>query len=284
MSAPPAISVVVPVYRHWALIPGLLDALALQNPPAGFEILLVDNAPDEARPHLALPENARILPCAAPGAYAARNAGAAAAQGALLAFTDADCRPDPGWLAALAAAHDPGALLAGPIDVAAGAAPTRYEIYDRLRGIPQARYVAHGYAATANLAVPAPAFRALGGFEAARFSGGDAEFCRRAGRAGHGLRFVPEARVRHPARAAWDELATKARRVKGGQVAAGPAGRRLRWTLRTLTPPLRAAARFARADAPRGERLAATRVLFALWGVELLEMLRLAAGGAPERR
>ena len=38
------VSVIVPVFRHWDLVPALLDALAAQVPGAGpFEILLVDN-------------------------------------------------------------------------------------------------------------------------------------------------------------------------------------------------------------------------------------------------
>src|SRR5690606_4863449 len=152
-----------------------------------------------------------------PGSYAARNLGAAAARGRLLAFTDADCRPAPGWLAAMAEAATrlPGRLLAGPVRIVANEPPNAFEIYDRIRGIPQERYVRQGYATTANLAVPRPVFDALDGFDAARFSGGDADFCRRAGRAGHAVVLVPGAAVAHSARASWAELATKARRVKG---------------------------------------------------------------------
>src|SRR5262249_61530566 len=50
--------------------------------------------------------------------YAARNRGVAASHGELLAFTDADCVPDPGWVRALAAAfedHRVG-LAAGSIE------------------------------------------------------------------------------------------------------------------------------------------------------------------------
>jgi GT2 family glycosyltransferase len=283
----PLFSVIVPVWRHWQLVPGLLDALAAQELPADrFEIVLVDNAPEEERPAIPLPPAARIVTCPAPGSYAARNAGSRAAAGRLLAFTDADCRPAPGWLAAMAAAATgAAALLAGPVTLFGSARPNRYELFEMIRGIPQARYVRNGYAATANLVVPAAAFRALGGFDARRFSGGDAEFCRRAGAAGHPLRFVPEAVVRHPARSRWDELAAKTRRVTGGQVGAGSPGRRLVWFLRALTPPLRALWRFARAAAPPGDRLAAIRVLLALWLVELDEALRIVlAGKTPERR
>lgn len=290
MTAPPRISVIVPVYRHWELVPGLLAALAAQRlDPAAFEVLLVDNAPDEPRPALDLPDRARVLPCAAPGSYAARNAGIAAARGALLAFTDADCRPGPGWLAALdAAAVAPataGKLLAGPVRMTgAGDPPNPYEAYELIRGIPQERYVRHGYAATANLAVPAAVFAALGGFDAARRSGGDAAFCRRARFAGRRLALVADAVVTHPARATWAALATKARRVKGGQIAGGGAAARALWLMRTLTPPLRATRRFLTAPRPWAERRAALGVLYRLWGVELAETARLVAGGTPERR
>ena len=292
---PGLFSVIVPVYRQWDLLPRLLADLAGQRAAPGFEVpafevILVDNDPgapgEGARaprdpPGLAL----RRVACATPGSYVARNAGAAAARGAWLVFTDADCAPEPFWLAALAAAAaaHPGTLLAGPVAVVGGDPPNPCEIYDMIRGIPQARYVARGYAATANLAVPAAVFAALGGFDARRFSGGDAEFCRRAGAVGHPLRLVAEAVTRHPARADWAELEDKARRIKGGQIRGGPPLRRIAWSLRTLLPPLRDARAYLGAAAPRRWRAIAVALRFRLWRVELAEMLRLLAGGAPRR-
>jgi GT2 family glycosyltransferase len=286
MSAP-EISVIVPVYRQWELVPALLECLTAQSlGPGRFEILLVNNAAPEAPPALALPSNARILPGPVPGSYAARNAGAAAARGRWLVFTDADCLPDPGWLAAMIAALEarPGALVAGPVQMIAPDDPNAYASYDLVRGIPQARYIARGYAATASLAVEREAFRALGGFDAARRSGGDAEFCRRAGAAGHGLVLAPDAVVRHPCREDWEALATKARRIKGGQISAGPLPRRIAWSMRTLSPPVRDTLAYLRAPHPATARAAAVAVRFRLWGVELAEMARLLAGGTPERR
>jgi len=97
--------------------------------------------------------------------------------------------------------------------------------------------------------------------------------------------FAEQARVYHPARRTWGELATKVRRVKGGQVTAGPLKRRLSWALMTLTPPLRALYRFARkSDLPLRYRLTAMGLQMGLWMVEVLEMIRLVAGRAPERR
>ncbi|MEO1198435.1 MAG: glycosyltransferase [Pseudomonadota bacterium] len=284
----PSCSVIVPVYRQWDLVPHLLQRLAAQKPVSGgFEVVLVDNEPKAERQTLELPDIARIIACAKPGSYAARNAGAAVARGQWFAFTDADCLPTDGWLSTLGAALNRyrNNLVAGPIDIVPQSTPAnRYETYDRIRGIPQARYVRNGYAATANLAVPMNVFRTLGGFDETRFSGGDAEFCRRAGSAGHGLRLVKDAIVEHPARADWVSLATKARRVKGGQLTAGPLRRRCLYAMRTMTPPVIALWRFLRAPYPIAERLTAVGVLVALWMVELDEMRRLLLGKTPERR
>ena len=164
---------IVPVHAQWELLPGLFAALAAQTlDRAAFEVIVVNN--DAPAPAPALPGPVRVLDCPAPGSYAARNAGARAAQGALLVFTDADCLPEPGWLAALdaAAAATPGALLAGPVRMLPPARPNACALYDLIRGIPQARYLARGYAATANLAMPRAVFAALGGFDPARRSGG----------------------------------------------------------------------------------------------------------------
>lgn len=295
----PGISVIVPVYRDWDRVPALLAALAAQR-CRDFELVLVDN--DPAPPDPDLPDHGsghesghgltlRIIPCATPGSYAARNAGIAAARGGLLAFTDADCRPDPDWLEALATAHaaDPGVILAGPIRLEPGPDPDAWEIFDTVRGMPQAVFVRHGYAATANLAVAAGVMAGLGGFDPARLSGGDAEFCRRAGGRGVGLRLIPGAVVGHPARTGRAAVVTKARRIKGGQLAAGPVRRRAFWTLRSLAPPMREMAGYLLGQEARrwpwAWRLTACRVRLALWGVELAELVRLMIlRHPPERR
>ena len=255
MSQEPLLSVIVPVHRHWDLIPDLLAALGAQTLDAErFEILIVDN--DGAAPDLATAPNARMLACPAPGSYAARNAGVAAARGSWFAFTDADCRPAPGWLTALvaAAAETPGHLLAGPVGIAPPARDTPAAVYDRVRGIPQARYVTRGYAATANLAVPREAFRAAGGFAPERFSGGDAAFCRAAGARGFPIRLVPEAEVVHLCR-----TTLEGDRHQGAAHQGRPDPRRLPAPARRLDPAyaLPAAARHAGLSARALPRLRA---------------------------
>ena len=311
----PLLSVIIPAYGQWPLWPALRTALMAQTLPQGrFEVIIVNNGPPEAVPALDLPPQMRLLHCPVPGSYAARNHGAAQARGDWLVFTDADCLPGPEWLAtlanatlanatladttladttlanatlanaALAKTGGPPSLLAGPVRMIASPSPSRFEVYDLLRGIPQERYVRHGYAATANLSVPRAVFLALGGFDAARLSGGDAAFCRAAGAAGHPVRLVPGAWVGHPCRSDWQALATKARRVKGGQLRGGSWHRRALWLGRSLTPPLRQILRLLGTAAPWGQRWQATRIALCLWGVELAEVARLLAGAAPERR
>lgn len=220
------VSVVVPLYGRDPVSPTWLEAMERALRDQDAELLVVDNGPFPGVERLELSAPTRLVRCATPGAYAARNVGARHARGHWLVFTDADCLPQPGWLQALVGnASSADGLRAGAVQVRAnGAPPNPWERYDVVRGIPQEHYVARGYAVTANLAMPAALLSALGGFDEQRFSGGDAELCRQAVAAGYPLVYVPEAVVEHPARDSWRALATKARRLKGGQLKVGPSG------------------------------------------------------------
>jgi glycosyltransferase involved in cell wall biosynthesis len=282
-------SVLVPVFEQWNLVPQLVACLAAQTFPRDrFEIILADNGSSDFAPPPLLPANARIVACPHPGSYAARNAAAAEASGEWFVFTDADCLPDPEWLKALdAAAVESGELsiLVGAVDVRPlNDVPNAYEIYDSIIGIPQERYAGRGYGATANLTTASRMFRRLGGFDSTRLSGGDAEFCRRA--VGQGARtvFVPGARVGHPARNSWTMLATKSRRILGGQIATGPLRRRAAFLLRALSPPAIAWWRLLHAKRPIGHRAIAMLIQTRLWSLEVREAARLLAGRPAERR
>lgn len=287
----PVVSVIVPIFNHWALVSALLKRLELQAVDDGFfELLLIDNGSDFIPDDLALPSWARILLCETPGSYAARNVGVRAAQGRVLAFTDADCLPDPEWLRlglGRLECADERTLVAGDVRMEPQdwASMSSAEAYDVVMGLPQARYVSHGYAVTANLFIPASAFEQVGLFDERRFSGGDAEFCRRAGAQRWTLLFCAEAVVVHPARQHWIELKTKQRRVKGGQLTAGSMRRRLLYGVATVMPPLRQCYFALSSDRLRPTaRLRVCLVLLRLWGVGLSEMLRIFLGGLPERR
>src|SRR5690554_507045 len=220
----PSVSVIIPTYRDWVGLQHCLLALAQQHyPPECFEVLAVNNAPDEGPPtSLVWPEHVRLLSEFTPGSYAARNCGIAEARGEVLAFLDADCSPDPAWLeSALTCMETHGAdLVAGHIQLTYQSSKlTPSECYEKAFAFRQAQNVERGVAVTANLIVRREVFDAVGVFNEQMMSGGDFEFTRRATSAGFKLVYCPEAVVRHPARHTLASLAQKARRVSAGSMA-----------------------------------------------------------------
>jgi GT2 family glycosyltransferase len=172
-------------------------------------------------------------------------------------------------------------IFAGAVEmVTQNDTPTRWEIYDLVRGIPQAWYVKRGYAATANLAVSAKLMGRLGGFDARRMSGGDAELCRRAVTQGARLRYVSAVVVEHPARCSRREVLAKIRRIKAAQVAVGDWPRRMR----SLLPPVIEIWKYlGSACWPWKYRLIAAAVQMQLWPAEIHYSL-LAGRGPRETR
>src|SRR5690606_4712895 len=157
--------------------------------------------------------------------------------------------------------------------------------YDLVMGFPQAGYVRRGYGVTANLLVPRGILAEVGGFDEKRYSGGDAELCRRAGRKGARVVFCEKATVVHPARTHMEELVRKVRRVKGGQLASGPLRRRLLYLGFTFAPPVRAWSRAMRSGrVSLRRRLRVCLVQTRLWWAGVMEAFRLLAGQSAERR
>lgn len=286
------LSVIVPVYQHWNLVTNLVKALSKQTLESRFwELIIVDNGSDGVPELSSLPDFVNLLHCSTPGSYAARNLGLANAKGDLLVFTDADCTPDETWLEEMFESYSSGSkkeLIAGAITIYRDShheLANPVELYDIALGLPQESYVKRGYAVTANLAIPSVIFNEVGHFDESRFSGGDSEICRRAGKNGFQLRYEPKAIVKHPARSSWLELETKVRRVKGGQIKADKLSRRVQYFIRSFLPPLRAYLKVLRNKSlVIREKLTIFGVLSKLWIVEMDEVLRLLLGKKPERR
>ncbi|HEV2821169.1 MAG TPA: glycosyltransferase [Solirubrobacteraceae bacterium] len=124
-----------------------------------------------------------------------RDAGWRAGAAPLVAFTDDDCRPEPGWLAALleAARARPTALLAGRTD------PDPAELH---RLAPTARtqtvHEAGPWFPTCNIAYPRALLERLGGFDLRYGWGGeDTDLAWRAQAASTPVAYVEGARVLH---------------------------------------------------------------------------------------
>ena len=102
MPAAPAVSVVVPTRDRHGSLQRTLAALRTQDLEAPWELIVVDDGsepPLEDRLLAGLPA-ARIVRTAGLGPARARNAGIGAARAPVVAFTDDDTEPGPGWLGA----------------------------------------------------------------------------------------------------------------------------------------------------------------------------------------
>lgn len=273
MTSPvPTVSVIVPHYGDIAPLARCLDALARQTYPAEeYEIVVSDNMSPQGREVIeaAVAGRARLVFTAERGAGPARNGGVAASQGRLLAFTDSDCVPHPGWLAegiAALEAHDfvGGRMIVtttsdGPLSGA--------EAFEKVFAFDNEDYVRQkGFTVTANLFCPREVFDRVGGFRNGMSE--DVDWCRRATAAGFSIGYAAKAAVEHPARQDWPALLAKWRRLNAEmfQLAAAKPGGRALWLLRAWGMPASVLAHaprvlFSRELATSRERRAALATL-----------------------
>lgn len=96
-----AISVVVPAYNAMRTIKACVESLRKLSPESPtHELIVVDNGSNDGTGECLrhYPDVRLVEESAVRGPAAARNAGARAAMGDILAFTDADCIVTPDWL------------------------------------------------------------------------------------------------------------------------------------------------------------------------------------------
>jgi len=243
------LSIVIPVYNDQDRLVLCLQALEAQTLTSeNFEVIVVDNGSLEPITTKAAP-NTRIVTEPQPGSYAARNRGVEHAEATIIAFTDADCIPDPSWLSeglAYLDNHPDVSSVGGRVEVFARDPNhrTAAEVYESIHGFPQQHYVTdRTFAATANLFVRRSVFEAVGPFNAELRSGGDVEFGLRSADMGHKLEYAHAVVVRHPARRTLQELSRKQQRAIAGahdlaMIAGEPSPYTLSGVLRSMIPPL----------------------------------------------
>jgi GT2 family glycosyltransferase len=195
------VSVITTVRDGEDSLPALFDALDAQTLARGaFEVVVIDNASRDRTAEVARARGAEVVAEPIPGRARARNRGVAASSAALLAFTDADCRPRPDWLEQLVSTLVVSSLVGGRVVLTARDEPNAIERLDALWRFRQDDGAAQGWAATANLGMRRDAFDAIGGFDASfRHIGEDVDLCLRARAAGYELAWCPDAVVEHPA-------------------------------------------------------------------------------------
>jgi len=216
----PFVDVIIPHLDDHERLAICLELLSQQSYPAdSYRILVVDNG--SRRP---VDDVVARFPRASAafegerGCGSARNRGACLTHGDILAFTDSDCRPDPDWILngvrhlAIGSSID---IVGGDIPVfcADAANPTDVELFDKVFGFEQKRYVTQKkFSAGANILVPRKVFEAVGPFRNGTMPE-DLEWGRRAVSLGYRIGFACDVVVRHPARRTWSELKSKALRT-----------------------------------------------------------------------
>jgi GT2 family glycosyltransferase len=196
-------SVIIPSYNSRLTIAPCLNALRDQQTHCSYEIVVVDSSNDGTGDLIAsrfsevklLRMSQRTLP------GLARNMGIETAQGNILAFTDADCVPEPLWLDNMLQAHAKenyaaigGSVLNGlPLNPVAWSG-NLLEFSNHLPNTPK-RFV--DLLPTCNVSFRRTVFERHGLFPTDLWPSEDQIFSWRLVRAGERLLFDPSIRVRH---------------------------------------------------------------------------------------
>ena len=198
----PRVSVVVCAYNAERTMDQCLASLAVLNYP-DYEVIVVNDGSRDRTLEIAESYGyCRIIDQPNKGLSAARNVGAEAATGEIVAYTDSDCVADPDWLTYLVAKMEASNLAAcgGPnfpppeddlvpaaVAVAPGG-PTHVLISDEV-----AEHIAG-----CNMAFRRDVLLQLGGFDPIyRAAGDDVDICWRFQDAGYTIGFSPAAVVWH---------------------------------------------------------------------------------------
>ncbi len=197
----PFVSVIIPVRDNPEGVRDVLACLSAQTLTADrFEIIIGD---DGSRPDLvprvsSADGRVRVVEGPPRTSYAARNAAAATAEGAILAFCDSDCLPQPRWLEEAIAALADADVVAGEVTFYTPESPNVWSLLTIDMFLDQERNVSLSRGVTANLVLRRSLFQELGGFDDSLPSGGDYAFVKKAVDHGARLHYSAQAIVRHP--------------------------------------------------------------------------------------
>lgn len=245
----PKVSVIMPHYSGLNDLGRCLTALEAQTYPRDLvEIIVADNNSPEGEAAVAkvVRGRAKLLVITEKGAGPARNGGAAAAAGEVLAFTDADCVPETDWLIEGVRKLDHYDVVGGKMKVLVGdpARVSPSEAFELVFAFDNETYIRKkGFTISANLICTRALFEKMGGFLPAPIAE-DIEWCNRAIQMGHTLGYAPSAVVGHPARKNWEDLLKKWRRANSDNfhLTIRRKRGRIRWLIRTLFIPISALA------------------------------------------
>ena len=197
----PKITVIIPALNEAGVIGECLTALEQQDyPREAFEIIVVDNGSTDGTVEIAREYRATVLNEPRRSAYFARNTAIVRSTGDYLAFTDADCRPEPRWLSSFVdTTRKTSHLIASGLtiyEIKVNNIGNKIFAETRKPEVLKKYVTEYNCVAGGNMFVSRFLFEKYGLFRVAK-SGADIDFSQRAGR--HGLKpfFVEGAVVRH---------------------------------------------------------------------------------------
>lgn len=264
----PSISVVIPVYNGADTIERCVHSVLAQDYPVDErEIIVVENGSTDDTTAIVSALPVRLLHSAERGPSPARNVGWRAAASEIVAFTDADCIAERGWLRALAGAYSDPCVggAGGPIVPYAHAERSVVEQFAETHGplnsfaAGAAMFLPDLY--TANASYRRTVLEAVGGFDPRLVTGEDVDLAWRVQlHAGMRLVWAPDAVVQHHHRSTLRGLARQYRQYGYGEVLLDARYHRYPGYART---PRRQAARMVgqAAAAPRYALSAVVRLL-----------------------
>lgn len=202
----PRVSVIIPHFNMPDALDRCLKSVTAQQLDGDFEIIVVDNGsrvlPDAV---LARYPGVRALSEPEPGPGPARNLGVSVAKAQILAFIDADCRAEQGWLAAAVRGVESQGrrgVVGGDvrIDFVDASRLTGVEAYEAVFAYRQQMYIEkQGFSGTGNLAMHRDVYHAVGPFSGIGVAE-DRDWGQRATAAGYRATWVPDMKIYHPAR------------------------------------------------------------------------------------
>jgi mycofactocin system glycosyltransferase len=204
----PSISVVIPVKDRADELRRCLDSISrVEYPRELIQLIVVDDGSQDDSAAVARQCGAQVVSSGgiARGPAAARNAGAKAATGEILAFIDSDCTASENWLADLLPAFGNGlvAAVGGYVDgMCRQTAVDRYEsVMSSLTLGNRERTGGSGddtfYLPSCNLLVRRRAFMLVGGFRDEMHVGEDVDLTWRLRDNGWTIRYLPTGRIYH---------------------------------------------------------------------------------------
>lgn len=220
------VSIIIPVYNGAKTMPACLESLLKQDYPAdAFEIIVVENGSTDNTAAVIRQYPVRLLHSHQRGPAAARNMGIAHSQKEIIAFTDADCIADPGWLRNLTAPYADPCVggVAGEIVAYRHGNRNMIEMFSDehspLRNFISgaAEFLPHLY--TANASYRRAALQQVGGFNPTLFTGEDVDLSWRVQLyTPYRVSYAPEAVIYHNHRSSKRGLARQYRQYGFGEI------------------------------------------------------------------